>query len=186
VLDKIHFPIPTNKQAQRLFHGRGHAYPGLEHVSIDWLFPVALIKLYKEEPMGRILDLASRLHSQIEGCRSVQVQYRYLQQSPFELLLGERCEEIVVEESGLKYQISLGRAQNTGLFLDMKNGRDWVQQHSQNKSVLNLFAYNLCFFGCRSKGRSKQSGECGYESSFLVYGKRKSSLEPARYWQGGV
>ena len=33
--------------AQRLFHGRGHAYPELSHINVDWLSPVVLITLYE-------------------------------------------------------------------------------------------------------------------------------------------
>ncbi|HHT00949.1 MAG TPA: methyltransferase domain-containing protein [Thiomicrospira sp.] len=145
MLNQISFITPQNQQAQRLFHGRGHAYPGFEHVSIDWLAPVVLITLYKEEEADLVLELAKRLLSEMPNCQSVQVQYRYLQHAPFERLLGEPIEKTVVEENGLKYQITLGRAQNTGLFLDMSNGRHWVQQHAQDKSVLNLFAYTCAF-----------------------------------------
>ena len=35
-------------ESQRLFHGRGHAYPNLSHVNVDWLEPVILITLYQE------------------------------------------------------------------------------------------------------------------------------------------
>jgi len=145
MLNQISFKTPADQQAQRLFHGRGHAYPGFEHVSIDWLAPVALITLYKTETAEQVLALAKRLFTDISNCQSVQVQYRYLQKAPFELLLGEALAQTVVEERGLKYQISLGRAQNTGLFLDMRNGRHWVQQHAKDKKVLNLFAYTCAF-----------------------------------------
>ena len=51
----------------------------------------------------------------------------------------------VVVESGLKYQLDIGRNQNFGLFLDMRLGREWVQQHAKHKNVLNLFAYTCGF-----------------------------------------
>lgn len=36
--DFLTLPEPnTIQQAQRLFHGRGHAYKGFEHITIDWL-----------------------------------------------------------------------------------------------------------------------------------------------------
>ena len=45
----IEFITPTDYQeSQRLFHGRGHAYPELEHVNVDWFEPVILITLYQE------------------------------------------------------------------------------------------------------------------------------------------
>ncbi|MDA3806914.1 MAG: class I SAM-dependent methyltransferase [Thiomicrorhabdus sp.] len=139
------FMVPSTLDAQRLFHGRGHAYPGFEYLSIDWLNPVVLITLYEEMPEELLLPLAETLLAQVKGSRSVQVQYRYLPRAPIELLLGESVTQTVVEESGLKYHISLGRAQNTGLFLDMVNGRHWVMEHAQGKAMLNLFAYTCGF-----------------------------------------
>ncbi len=139
------FIVPDTLDAQRLFHGRGHAYPGFEHVSIDWLNPVVLITLYKAMPEATLLVLAETLLATVTASRSVQVQYRYQERAPIELLLGEPVTQTVVEESGLKYHITLGRAQNTGLFLDMLNGRNWVKAHSHEKAVLNLFAYTCGF-----------------------------------------
>ncbi len=133
------------EQCRRLFHGRGHAYKGLEHISIDWLPPVALITLYKEEDKSNLESIAELLKSKLPDCRSVQVQYRCRHMSPFEILWGDEITELVVEESGLKYQLRLGATQNTGFFLDMVNGHDWVRQHAQGKRVLNLFAYTCAF-----------------------------------------
>ena len=133
------------EQCRRLFHGRGHAYPGYEHINIDWLPPVALITLYQEEGDGLLQPLADTLYEKLPACRSVQVQYRCRRMAPFELLRGDAIEELVVEESGLKYSLRLGTTQNTGLFLDMRNGRDWVRQHAEEKRVLNLFSYTCAF-----------------------------------------
>ena len=133
------------EQSRRLFHGRGHAYEGLEHISIDWLPPVALITLYKEEDKNNLHALAELLKKNLPDCRSVQVQYRCRHMSPFEILWGEELTDQVIEESGLKYQLRLGTTQNTGFFLDMVNGHDWVRTHARNKRVLNLFAYTCAF-----------------------------------------
>lgn len=132
-------------ECRRLFHGRGHAYPGLEHVNIDWLAPVALITLYQETEPRRLGELAEALMARLPACRSVQVQYRCRHRAPFTVLKGEAIDELVAEESGLKYHIHLGPRQNTGLFLDMRNGRDWVRAHARGKRVLNLFAYTCAF-----------------------------------------
>ena len=154
----VHVPYltPTSLQVQRLFHGRGHAYAGYEHIAIDWLAPIVLITFYKDVERNDLQQLAQQLFDEIADCSSVQVQYRHRKQTPFELLLGEEFAETVVEENGLKYQITLGRAQNTGLFLDMKNGRQWVQENSQNAKVLNLFSYTCAFSVAALAGGAKQ------------------------------
>ena len=139
-------PSATGKgDCRRLFHGRGHAYPGFEHINIDWLPPVVLITLYREEPPEMTAELAEALMARLPECRSVQVQYRCRHKAPVELLRGKPMEEFVVEESGLKYGIRLGPTQNSGLFLDMRNGRQSVRDHAAGKRVLNLFAYTCAF-----------------------------------------
>jgi len=144
-LANLPFITPDSDEAQRLFHGRGHCHIGYEHLAIDWLKPVILITLYKEVEQGELEKLAEKLFSLRDDCRSVQVQYRYQLQGPIELLLGDEISPLIVEENSLNYQISLGRARNTGLFLDMRSGREWVKNNAKDARVLNLFSYTCAF-----------------------------------------
>ncbi|MCF6299952.1 MAG: class I SAM-dependent methyltransferase [Proteobacteria bacterium] len=129
----------------RLFHGRGKAYDGLDHISIDWLPPVALITLYREESSDNLCLLANALKANLPACQSIQIRYRCRAMSPYEILWGDEISEFQVTENGLTYHVQLGRVQNTGLFLDMVEGRSWVRKNAQNKRVLNLFAYTCAF-----------------------------------------
>lgn len=175
-LSKIPFITPTSKQAQRLFHGRGHAYSGYEHISIDWLLPVILITLYKEVEKSELQLFAEQLFECVDDCQSVQVQYRFEKQAPFELLIGDDIRQIIVEENNLKYQITLGRSQNTGLFLDMKNGRQWVQQHSTDAKVLNLFSYTCAFSVAALAGGAKQVFNIDMSRPSLTTGRENHRL----------
>ncbi|NQY64925.1 MAG: class I SAM-dependent methyltransferase [Alteromonadaceae bacterium] len=132
-------------ECQRLFHGRGHAYADLSHVNVDWLPPVVLITLYQEVENDWLCKQAKQLKGLIPDCKSVQVQYRCRKFSPSEVILGEEIAHTIVSESGLSFHIELGKSQNTGLFLDMKNGRDWIRKQAKNKKVLNLFSYTCAF-----------------------------------------
>ncbi|WOH39467.1 class I SAM-dependent methyltransferase [Thalassotalea fonticola] len=152
MIEHINFSAIDQIECHRLFHGRGHAYQGLEHVNVDWLPPVALITLYQEESEGWLQDKAQQLFTNIEGCTSVMVQFRCRPKGPYQLLLGEDKKHLTVFEHGLKYQLQLGNAQNNGLFLDMSNGRKWVIDNSQDKKVLNLFAYTCAFSVAAIKG----------------------------------
>ena len=61
-----------------------------------------------------------------------------------------------MSEQGLNYHIEFGKAQNSGLFLDMSNGRKWLRERSEGKNVLNLFAYTCAFsLGAIAGGASK-------------------------------
>ena len=146
-----HIVKPTNLvETQRLFHGRGHAYVGLEHVNIDWIAPAIIITLYSEVERDWLESVCSALVVLMPECETLQVQYRCRPKAPFEqmkgeLVDGEAVSRLVAVENGLKYHISLGRAQNTGLFLDIANGRAWVKDNSEGKNVLNLFSYTCGF-----------------------------------------
>lgn len=144
-LKTIQFPISNTEQAQRIFHGRGHAYKGLNHVTIDWLPPVVLITLFAPEDAPSIEQLADQLLQEIPNCKSIQLQHRYELRGPIDVIRGETINDLIIKENNLKYQLQLGKSRNTGLFLDMSNGRKWVQEHSKNKRILNLFSYTCGF-----------------------------------------
>jgi 23S rRNA (cytosine1962-C5)-methyltransferase len=131
--------------SQRLFHGRGHAYPELDHVNIDWIAPALIITLYAEVERDWLETLCQELAALFPECESLQVQYRCRPKAPFEVMQGSELTQLTAVENELKYHISLGRAQNTGLFLDIANGRTWVKENSQDKNVLNLFSYTCAF-----------------------------------------
>ncbi|MEZ9856583.1 class I SAM-dependent methyltransferase, partial [Vibrio breoganii] len=82
--------------------------------------------------------------------------HRYADGAPSEVLWGELNDSPVVVEHGLKYQLDIGRNQNFGLFLDMRNGRQWVQDNAKDKNVLNLFAYTCGFSVAAIAGGARQ------------------------------
>ncbi len=139
-------------EARRLVHGRGRRWPGLEQVTVDWLQGVLLVALYRPLPEPAHLVLRERLQALVarpewQQCagRSLLLQQRHPEQAGSEWLAGPPCPEWTVYEDGLRYGLTLGSNQNTGLFLDMRPGRRWVREHSAGCRVLNLFAYTCGF-----------------------------------------
>jgi len=171
-----HISFDDLSQCQRLFHGRGHAYAGFEHINIDWLPPVALVTLYKEHDQQQLTALADWLMAQLPTCKSVQVQHRWQSMAPVELLTGDSINETVVDEHGLKFHISLGKAQNSGLFLDMRNGRNWVRQHADNANVLNLFSYTCAFSVAAIAGGANQVVNVDLSKASLAKGRDNHRL----------
>ena len=161
---------------QRLFHGRGHAYPELSHVNIDWFSPVVLITLYQEVDEAWLNEQVCVIQQLIPECQSIQVQFRSRKFAPSEVLWGEEITELNGHEHGLKYYISLGEAQNSGLFLDMGNGREWVKNNSQGRSVLNLFAYTCAFSVAAIAGGAKQVVNIDMSKSSLSKGRENHKL----------
>jgi 23S rRNA (cytosine1962-C5)-methyltransferase len=139
-------------ETRRLFHGRGRCWPGLEQLTVDWLQGVVLVCVFKEPQASQLDDLKQRLMAITQspawatsGAHTLLLQHRYLPESTTEWLLGEPIDEMTITEGGLHYRVDLGRKQNTGLFLDMRYGRDWVRANADGKRVLNLFAYTCGF-----------------------------------------
>jgi 23S rRNA (cytosine1962-C5)-methyltransferase len=161
---------------QRLFHGRGHAYENLSHVNVDWLSPVMLITLYEAVDELWLLTQAKALQALTDKCRSVQVQCRYEKFAPTQVLLGEEIDSTIVTENGLSYHIEFGKAQNSGLFLDMANGRSWVYQQAAGKNVLNLFAYTCAFSVAATAGGASKVVNIDLSKSSLSKGRENHQL----------
>jgi 23S rRNA (cytosine1962-C5)-methyltransferase len=143
---------PAPAETRRLFHGRGRRWPGLEQLTVDWMQGVVLVSLFKE-PAVDDLDALKRMLTnltqtpawQASQAHTLLLQHRYLPDSHTETLLGEMPDEWTLTEGGLRYGVDFGKKQNTGLFLDMRHGRDWVRANASGKRVLNLFAYTCGF-----------------------------------------
>lgn len=170
--------------AQRLFHGRGHAYPNLSHVNVDWLAPVILITLYQAVDNEWLMEQASALKNLVKSCSSVQVQYRYEKFSPTITVLGDQVNHTIVSEQGLNYHIEFGKAQNSGLFLDMRNGRQWLRENSLGKNVLNLFAYTCAFSLNAIAGGASKAVNIDLSKASLSKGRENHQLNELAKKQG--
>ena len=173
-------------QAQRLFHGRGHAYEGLHHVTVDWLPPVALITLFVPEPEAEIKIFSDYLVSLLPDCKSVQLQHRYELPGPIDIIHGNGIQQLSIQEDNLQFNVRLGSSRNIGLFLDMRNGRKWIQEHSKDKRVLNLFAYTCGFSVAAIAGQAQSVLNIDMSSAALNVGRdnhrlNKQSLKQVRF-----
>ncbi|WP_354622862.1 class I SAM-dependent methyltransferase [Psychromonas sp. MME2] len=167
-------------ELQRLLHGRGFRFPDYTHVNIDWLSPVVLIILYKEVETSWIDELSQQLLVKMTELgfvvKSIQVQYRCRDFAPTEVLYGEALTDFIATEDSLKYKINLGSKQNYGIFLDMKNGRQWVQANSRNKRVLNLFSYTCAFSNVAIAGGAQEVVNLDMSKAALAVGRDNHRL----------
>lgn len=163
-------------QCQRLFHGRGHAFKGFEHVNVDLFSPVILITVYQEVEEPWLTEFAGQLSEAVAECKSVQVQYRCRSKAPIEVLVGGEVTETVVTENGEQFHIQLGKSQNVGLFLDMANGRRWLKQQAKDKNILNLFAYTCGFSISAIAGDAKQVINIDMAKASLAKGRENHKL----------
>ncbi|MCD6582803.1 MAG: class I SAM-dependent methyltransferase [Desulfuromusa sp.] len=148
-MNEIKFEIEkrvlAGNESLRLFHGRGHCFPGYEDLVIDWFKPVILVTLYCQREEDWLAQLVALLRSQLIAVETVLLQERYLRDSPSRILFGELPEEINAVEAGLKYRLRLHGAQNIGFFPDMAQGRALLKRIAAGKKILNLFSYSCSF-----------------------------------------
>ncbi|CCN70088.1 class I SAM-dependent methyltransferase [Vibrio nigripulchritudo] len=170
-------------EIRRLFHGRGRCWEGLEQLTVDWLQGQLVVNLFKPVDEEFLTHLKSGLitfsqsdTAKSRGLSTILLQHRYQDGAPFESILGEPNLRPVVIESGLKYQLELGKNQNFGLFLDMRNGRDWVRERACNKTVLNLFAYTCGFSVAAIEGGADKVVNVDMAKSSLSRGRDNHKL----------
>lgn len=130
----------------RLLHGRGRCFEGLEFVNVDFFQPVLVLVFYKEPPENWLAQFVDHLRNKLsEQLSCVLVQRRYLVGTPSEIVLGELPEQVFARRGDLLFNLHLNAQQNSGFFLDMESGRQWIEKNVMGKRVLNLFAYTCAF-----------------------------------------
>ena len=136
---------PKNGEARRLFHGRGHTYPGLEHVTLTAWPPYIQLALFAEEDASWIDGLVNGLVNAVDGLEGIVLQQRAGRATQSSVVYGEVPETLTAREHGLRYKIQPLKNQNVGLFLDMGHVREDLTQEFRGARVLNLFAFTCAF-----------------------------------------
>ncbi len=160
VLTAVAEAIGTDAQeCLRVFHGRGHCFTGLEFLTVDWFPSLVWVCLFSEPDSEWMNSFFSQLRlvaktTQFNG--TIQVQHRYLPSCPVDVIEGGAVDSLEAKEHGLKYKVKFGGQQNTGLFLDMASGREWVRSQAKNANILNLFAYTCAFSVAAIEGGARQ------------------------------
>jgi 23S rRNA (cytosine1962-C5)-methyltransferase len=137
-LRKIDSYIKTNKiEAFRVYNMDHPGYP----LSIDLYKDNAVIHVYEEIYPETIPEVEAALKGAlgIENCFWKSKAKKEIQLPK----LGKK--EVVVEEYGCKFLINLSDYLDTGLFLDHRETRKWIQSLSRGKIVANTFAYTGSF-----------------------------------------
>jgi len=173
--------VAFDEEANRLFHGRGGLYPGAEHLCLDWFPPVLLLTSFKPleaDELSLSIDTIKQRWQALKGSDELNLVYQYRSggQTYTELLAGSVPEKHQVKENGAEFYIHLLRGQNHGLFLDMKNGRQWVREHAQDKKVLNLFAYTCGFSVAALQGGADSVVNIDMSKGALSIGKQNHLL----------
>ncbi len=174
--------VSPQDEVCRLFHGRGGTLEGFEQLTIDWYPPVLLITAFKPQVSEMVETLQQELAVlwkkvwKLDGEVNLVFQQRGRENAKTEVLAGAVPEVHHVQEHGCKYVVHLLRGQNHGLFLDMCNGRKWVQTNTKNKKVLNLFSYACAFSVAAMKGGADEVVNIDMSKGALAIGRKNHQL----------
>jgi len=93
---------------------------------------------------------------------------------------GPPREEVIVVEHGVKYVVRPAAGLSVGLFLDMREVRDWLRSVCAGRSGLNLFAYTCSFGVCAALGGASRVVNLDLSRSYLEWGKGNYALNGLR------
>ncbi len=78
----------------------------------------------------------------------------------------------IAKENKIKYEMRSDSGQSFGLFLDQRLQRNWVLNHSKDRTVLNLFSYTCGFSVAAALGGARQVTSIDTSKNVLNWGRR--------------
>jgi 23S rRNA (cytosine1962-C5)-methyltransferase len=139
--------ITADTNCYRLINAESDGLPGLIVDKYNDVFVIQVntagmerLKPIIIEKIAALLPCRSIYEKSISSARS-QEGLEPLQGN----VLGEEVSEVLVEENGIQFLVSLLEGQKTGLFLDHREMRRLIGYHSRGKKVLNCFSYTAGF-----------------------------------------
>ncbi|SDW20764.1 23S rRNA (cytosine1962-C5)-methyltransferase [Pseudomonas syringae] len=167
----------------RLFHGSQEGASGL---TIDRYGPQLLVQSFHTR-LER--DALLELHAQVNVRLGLETLLVYNDRSQGNSRVDRqdaiyRADEAALadhvgHEWGLNYRVRGRHAgQDPLLFLDLRNTRGWVKQHSAGKSVLNLFAYTCGVGLSAAAGGASEVCNLDFAEGNLAVGRENGALNP--------
>lgn len=170
--------------AYRLINRSGDGFPDL---AVDRYGAVLVAHVYSQgvkinPPRAVLQALADRA-----GAQAVYVKYRPVQGNvldertkqsltPSQPLMGRSAEQCAVIENGSRYLIRPAEGLNPGLFLDMREVRQFVRQQAAGKTVLNCFAYTCAFGVSALQGGAARVLNLDISRHYLDWGRANAEL----------
>jgi 23S rRNA (cytosine1962-C5)-methyltransferase len=163
--DASHRRAPYFASVTTAFRLVNDAGDGLRGVRLDRYGDFAVLELASAESHERRGELVQAVIGM--GALGVYVKCRARadvrsqsaeQFAPNHPDLGQPAPEaIVVEEAGLRFEVSLSDGWDTGLYIDQRSNRQRVFQLAAGKNVLNLFCYTGSFTVAAAKGGAQST-----------------------------
>ena len=167
----------------RLFHGSQEGAAGL---TIDRYGPQLLVQSFHQSlTRDQLLPLAEQCNLSLN--ESLMLVYNDRSRSNSRIDRSDAVDQaepvalvdLIGHEWGLNYRVRGRHAgQDPLLFLDLRNARAWVKQHSAGKSVLNLFAYTCGVGLSAAAGGAHEVINLDFSEGNLAVGRENGALNP--------
>ena len=96
--------------------------------------------------------------------------------APSEPVWGAPVDSVIATENGVAYDVRLATGLSVGLFLDMREVRQWLRCASRGRRVLNLFAYTCSLGVAATLGGATRVVNVDRSRSYLEWGKSNYEL----------
>jgi 23S rRNA (cytosine1962-C5)-methyltransferase len=141
-------------------YGEGDGLPG---ITVDLYNSFAVIATYSESVRVLVPWVVTALREvvPVTGILERLPRDEQATDDKVRLLWGEQPPpDLVIEEHGLKFRANLRAGQKTGLFLDHRENRHFLEPWSYGKRVLNCFSYTGAFSVYAAWGGASEVVSC--------------------------
>jgi 23S rRNA (cytosine1962-C5)-methyltransferase len=163
--------VQPRLDAFRLVNGAGDGAPGL---AVDAFDDVVVVHADSHTVVEEWMpDLREALSSRWPTAYT-KVHPRGPHHGAFvaeEPVWGPPRAELEVAERGVRYLVKPAGGLSVGLFLDMREVRQWLRQQVRGKTVLNLFAYTCSFGVSATLGGAARVVNLDVSRPYLEWGK---------------
>jgi 23S rRNA (cytosine1962-C5)-methyltransferase len=175
--------IAQQTNGYRLVHGENDGLPGL---IVDRYTDTLVIKLYTAAWLPHLRDIVEGLQSVQPSDRLVLRINRHMEPAvkhyalnDGQVLIGEPLTEpIIFQENGLNFAADVIRGHKTGFFFDQRENRARVRERSENRRVLDVFAYSGGFSVYAAAGGAKSVTSLDVSEPALEAAQANMALNP--------
>ncbi len=150
--------VHSENSARRLVHAESDGLPGLVVDQYDSTLVVQILSAGPERWREVILEALI----EITGIRDIfersDVDVRQLEGLEYRIgpMAGNPSDQMVIRESGLKFEVDFGLGHKTGFYLDQSMNRERVRKMARGKDVLDCFCYTGGFSVNAMKGEARR------------------------------
>lgn len=153
------------------------------------ILPVA-IDIYKENAVLHLFEkiekkLINELQESLKQILKIQSFFFKNRTKENMDLPHSEAKKLMVEEYGHQFSLNLSEYLDTGLFLDHRETRRWIESQSKNKKVLNTFAYTGSFSIYAAAGGAEKTFSVDLSKTYCEWIKQNlelNHLPPEKNW----